>query len=398
MILFTPDEITFEEGEFYTIQGMSGLPSLPENKTVIGQGYNVVATEGTPVITGSVSFQYLTNDVLVEGVDEEQLTIHYWNENKTGWQALDTFRESKYNVASAVSQGTGIYALMAGATIPTVSEMTPHIGISGQQQELTINGSNFLQTMQVKLIGSTTTHLLTVTSSDANTIVATIPSDVEPGEYQVLVVNGDGGQAETTQSFGLYRTYDNARFYDFFESGTGKWQRNGEWNIVQLPDGEYAMTDSPSGSYSNALNATTQRTTTITTTPFSLDDMITPTLHFRHDYVFAKVGDSADTGRVDISTDDGASWHELATYRGGGAYDTTTQLQDTATEWTTVDWEPVTLDLSKYTGTAIVRFSMEVDDIASDKGWIIDDVVVGEGTVPVTSSPSNSVYLPLITR
>jgi hypothetical protein len=118
MILYHTNEITFAEGEFYTIQSMAGLPSPPPGRTLVGQGYNLVATgfpTETEVLTGSISFQYLGNDVLMAGADEEDLTIYFWNSHK--WTELPTVLNTYFNMASAPSQGPGIYALMTSVRI-----------------------------------------------------------------------------------------------------------------------------------------------------------------------------------------------------------------------------------------------------------------------------------------
>jgi hypothetical protein len=116
MIFFTADPAVFNEGEFYTVQNMAGLPPLPTGKTAIGQGYNLLASPNiTRVLSGSVSFQYLGSDALAEGVDEEELTIHHWG--GSGWQALGTVRDSYHNLVSAPGVGEGVYALLAGVTM-----------------------------------------------------------------------------------------------------------------------------------------------------------------------------------------------------------------------------------------------------------------------------------------
>jgi hypothetical protein len=119
MIFFTDNPLNFDPGEFYAIQAMAGLPSLPPGRTVIGQGYRLVATPGTPVISGSVSIQYLSNDVLVANADENQLTLYY-NTGAPGapWVELPTTRNPYFNVVSAPAQGEGIYALMSSIQIP----------------------------------------------------------------------------------------------------------------------------------------------------------------------------------------------------------------------------------------------------------------------------------------
>ena len=39
MIFFTEDPAIFDEGEFYTIQSMAGLPSLPPGRTLVSQSF-----------------------------------------------------------------------------------------------------------------------------------------------------------------------------------------------------------------------------------------------------------------------------------------------------------------------------------------------------------------------
>ena len=92
---------------------------LPAGKTTIGQGYSLVASPHvTQVISGSISFQYLGIDALVEGIserEEQQLVIYFWDGSR--WRALDTVIDTTYNLASATSQGSGVYALLGPAII-----------------------------------------------------------------------------------------------------------------------------------------------------------------------------------------------------------------------------------------------------------------------------------------
>jgi hypothetical protein len=115
MIFFTENPLVFEVGQFYTIQGMAGLPPTPPGRTVIGQGYRLAATEGTPVVTGSVSIQYLSNDVLVAGADENGLAIYF--HDGSAWQELPTVRNLYFNLVTAPSQGVGVYALMSSRRV-----------------------------------------------------------------------------------------------------------------------------------------------------------------------------------------------------------------------------------------------------------------------------------------
>jgi len=119
MIFFTEDPLVFGEGEFYTIQSMAGLPPLPPGRTVIGQGYNLLATPITLPMTGSVTIQYLSNDVQVAGADEAGLTLYFWTGSQ--WRELATTRNAYFNMATAASQGPGVYVLMASLQIPLPS-------------------------------------------------------------------------------------------------------------------------------------------------------------------------------------------------------------------------------------------------------------------------------------
>jgi hypothetical protein len=116
MILFTENPVAFEPGEFFTIQGMAALPAVPPGRTVVGQAYDLIATPPTAVITGSVTFQYLSNDVIVAGADEDQLSVYFYN--GSAWEELPTTRNAYFNMATAASRGAGLYALMASLKVP----------------------------------------------------------------------------------------------------------------------------------------------------------------------------------------------------------------------------------------------------------------------------------------
>ncbi len=79
MIFFTNDPVDFAPGTFFAIQGMAGVPALPPGRTLVGQGYRLVASPGATLPPGSVSIQYLSNDVLTAGAREEDLTLYFYN-------------------------------------------------------------------------------------------------------------------------------------------------------------------------------------------------------------------------------------------------------------------------------------------------------------------------------
>ncbi len=389
------------EGEFYTVQDMAGLPSLPNGKVAIGSGYNLFATgfSVTNPLTGSISFQYRGNDVLTEERSEDELGIHFWD--GTQWIALNTRVDTYFNLASARSQGPGIYALLAGTTSPEITSVTPAVATNDVENILTIEGGYFLEPVSVVLVGPTTRYTPSLQSVSPFSLTAVVPAGLEAREYQVLVYNENqpGGSvvSSTPGSFALFEPDLASCFYDFFESGTAKWETSDDWGIVILPSGERAMTDSPIGNYNSAdhyeVNLTSY-TTSLTSEAFSIAACSDPVLTFRHDYLLAKIGDSQDIATIELSIDDGATWQPVATYTGGGIFDTVGSsiglLDVESPEWNNADWKDVTLSLGPalggHTGLVKLRFSLTVndDDVAS-KGWIFDDLRVQTGTLPVLS-------------
>jgi hypothetical protein len=213
-------------------------------------------------------------------------------------------------------------------------------------------------------------------------------------------MNAGGPTATLDDAFALYTVLPTTTcFFDDFASGWGKWTRTSEWDIVTV-DGNEAATDSPNSSYRNAgKNAT--RITTITSQPFSLAECSDPVLSFRHDYAIA-IGPSQyqDWGKAEVSVDDGQTWQTLKSYTGGEGYPAAQATADETDEWIYADTNEEAINLARAgvltnTTTAQLRFSLIVDAVGSDKGWIIDDVVVRPS---IAGESRWKVYLPLIAK
>jgi hypothetical protein len=249
-------------------------------------------------------------------------------------------------------------------------------------------------------VGPTATYTLPVVSVSPYSITTVVSQGLQAREYQVVVVNGNQPGGAAVSNPGTFALYDpaGACFYDFFESGTGKWTTGGDWGIVILPSGERAITDSPLGPYKNAGDygsGVMSYATTITSLSFSLAECTNPVLTFQHDYVIAKVGDSQDVARVALSTDNGVTWRNLISYTGGGVFGTDISGQDVSSpEWANVDWHDVEISLGAYTGTVQLRLSLTVDEGATDKGWVIDNLLVLSDPNP--APPASPVYLPVV--
>ena len=153
----------------------------------------------------------------------------------------------------------------------------------------------------------------------------------------------------TSEDFALEQAY----FYDDLESGTSEW--TGAWgttnNHAHSPS--TSMTDSPGGDYPN--NATTTMTLN---SGLDLSESTTAALVFWHRY---DTESGYDFCLVEVSTNGGGSWTQVASYSGslGG-------------------WTEVTIDLDSYVGTSDfkVRFILDSDGWVQKDGWYVDDVHV----------------------
>jgi hypothetical protein len=109
-IIYTRENIQFDEGQFYTLQSTNVFDPLPW-ATPIGPAYRLTATDNAPDLrdNASISISYLTGDV-VPG-EEDDIRLYYLH-NGT-WQPLATTLDPDLNFAAAPVQGEGVYALMS---------------------------------------------------------------------------------------------------------------------------------------------------------------------------------------------------------------------------------------------------------------------------------------------
>ena len=118
VVFYTKDPLDFPPGQFFTIQGMGAIESPLAGRTVVGQAYYFTGTPGLNAVfavTGSISIQYLPDDVRNANANENLLSIYYYDGN---WKHLHTDVDTRFNLASAPSQGFGVYVLMSSVEIP----------------------------------------------------------------------------------------------------------------------------------------------------------------------------------------------------------------------------------------------------------------------------------------
>jgi hypothetical protein len=396
LTIYPPENLP--EDVFTVLQTATSFPELPSGLAPIGRAYHVQTSGATTVFTGgSLSFQYLGLDVLLADVPgapldkEMSLAVQRWN--GATWTQLTTTLNFTQNFASAPLPGPGLYVLTAGHAAPAISAVAPASATVDQAHSLTVIGQNFLAPLDVTLRGQAgTAYRLAVGLVNTQTIVAATPVTLPADLYDLELRNAGGLTATLVAAFALRAAPPAACFFDDFASGWGQWIRTGEWGIVTV-DGDEAATDSPDGSYRTADRNST-RITSITSRPFSLAACAEPVLSFRHDYAIAVgPGPYRDWGRVELSIDGGLTWRPVISYTGGEGYPAALAAAD---EWDGANWRTVSLALpTAGAATARLRFSLVVDAVGSDKGWLIDDVAVkpASGALPRTF-----LYLPLVNR
>ncbi len=391
------EDLDFSAGTLFTLQPLTAAPALPPWTTPLGPAYQLTAAVEVTVLRQTVINLTYAPSQVPRGA-EDQIQMYYWEPTQPApaWRVVPPSRDPAHRTVSAPTQGSGIYTLVVGTATPQIDTLTPRMATTGVSTTLMIYGNAFLAPAQVTLLHATSVYTLPVRAMDTHTITATIPASIPAGTYQLQVINGDASRTIAPMEVALVEPSD-ACFADRFTSGSSQWTRTGEWDITQLPNENMVMTDSPQGSYDQANTTADRLVTSITSRPFDLTACPHPVLHFQHDYVFASVGDSQDVGRVELSSNGGNTWTALVTYSGQRSAQHTYGSGFTAagtSEWATVDWQAVQIDLRPYSGTVQLRFSVDVDRTFAEKGWVIDDVIVVTGSIP--PDVPNQVYLPLI--
>jgi len=159
-------------------------------------------------------------------------------------------------------------------------------------------------------------------------------------------------------------------------SSMAGWTATGTWGIQTLA-GNGVLSDSPTGKYANNASTTLTRTADL-----DLSGGTNPVLTFRTLYDFER---GYDAGRVEVSTNGGASWTILPGRLGrpgkgsGGNYGGGTQeLGKEIYDGTQRLWGEELIDLAVYQGLTNVRlrFRLTSDSAVTRDGWKIDDVAV----------------------
>lgn len=208
-------------------------------------------------------------------------------------------------------------------------------------------------------------------------------TDPGTGFYQLQVISGTHEVAAVAADHAVqtvnvqvvdYQTFQQdfsllpvcSAFADDIEMGQNGWTAIQPWEITDeaAHSPTHSWTDSPGGDYENNWDRWL-RSPIVNMTGYDH-----ATLSFWH---ICDTQTAADYCIVDISTDGGVGWTEVARFDGPGS-----------------TWEQVTLDVPDLSneGDARIRFRLNTDGAGTADGWHVDDVqLMGTGSLCVTVEP-----------
>lgn len=157
-----------------------------------------------------------------------------------------------------------------------------------------------------------------------------------------------------------YQVATRDSFFDNFENGLTRWTYTSPWGLQQSSyNGTYALTESPTGSYTNGMNTSIEMTI-----PYKITKKQLASLSYMLYY-------STEGGYDYISTDisvNGGGWQQLSSFSGGSG------------------WTLHSYSLSSYVNNGDlvkVRFRFSSDGSVTSDGVLIDDVkIISDGIEP----------------
>ena len=207
------------------------------------------------------------------------------------------------------------------------------------------------------------------------------------GTYDVTVV-ATGYQSATAEGVVAVDSQTTTQDFDLppfaglwtdnAEAGNPGWTAGSPWAITteRAFSPTHAWSDSPGTLYADNANVS------LTSPVLDLQGYAGTTLSFRQRY---ELEQGYDFGRVEISTDGGTNWTEVAVYTG-----------EPGDSWALAEIPLPALDGH---AQARVRFRLESDDSVREDGWFLDDVllrsVFGGNNVPavtITAPPDGAAF------
>ena len=226
-----------------------------------------------------------------------------------------------------------------------------------------------------------------ITDNDGNTEIGSVLIDagsVPPvAQIDADTVRGHGPLSVHFAATGSYDpngsivTYEwnfeeecsnNIVFNDDMEGGSSSWSAEFPWELITSDSRSpsTSWTDSSSGNYQDSIN------TALTSRPVTGKLSNSGTLTFWHHYA---TENGYDSGYVEISSDAGLTWSQVAEYTG------------TLSSWTE---EQLSLDQFLPANDLRVRFRLDTDGSGAEDGWYIDDVQIEQCILQWTLSPDGT--------
>ena len=110
------DEVDFGSGDWlFSLQAATILPDVPPWAKVIGQGYWLHASPGSPDLS-KTAINFVYDGSLISTEHESFLRIYFWQDGQ--WTGLPTEVIPQQNLAWTPTHGPGLYALFAAIEIP----------------------------------------------------------------------------------------------------------------------------------------------------------------------------------------------------------------------------------------------------------------------------------------
>ena len=311
---------SFTQGQSVTLTGSttSGSTFTGWSGACSGTGACTVSMTQSRSVTATFTLNQPLPTVTITATDssaaEAPLNTGTFTVSRTG--STTTALNVIYTVGGSATAGSDYTALVGSVSIPAGQASAPILVTP-------INDS---------LVENAETVLVTVSPNAAYTVGS-------PGSATVTITSDDGSTVI---------------FQDNMENGPGNWFPSSPWALTTSAaySPTHAWTDSPGGNYGNNANVA------LWSPVLNFSGLSVVTLSFRHRY---DLEDTFDFGRVWVTTDNGLTFTQMASYTG-----------------VNTNWTQATINLSAFAGQPSVRivFQLVSDGSATRDGWYIDDVLV----------------------